>query len=608
MFFGALSTDIKKSSTLWANLPQWMQTAVRRTNNITEYIINNTKVKEVEQYILPNSPEGDAWTVFYKCKDEEKLKSHVQHVAQFLKYVYSIARTRYILKADEKDIELDLYKKDPKDEEARNKRYEFVLSEKFYNAIYVRIGVAFDDMAPIKYKYDAKTPDKVSYPYNSYWESVIRHSERAEEQAPWESGIGVTQPGEKVKAVEAQEDQQSFYKEFDETEKNGEIIRVNIQEFALDEKVYGVKKYDVTEVNGYMVFVHYHLHVTMEQVKKNPHLYDALLHEFNLVHKQTIETMNDVFDNQAYLVKVKRSADSMIYLEPTITPSKVWNNCLSLCAGLPEGSSIGIAFTRPSEQEVDEREKGGITNKATGVLKRLTSVEKNRNGVSKVDYFGDCVNLSARMDTLDWKYETTWFSPKQNDHKSRVAMCNADQKNAGWGNWTLRSKQGYPGGSTSYIRPFLIEDIPRETLNAGKKGEVLRVISAHVYLGQSIQAGDEVYWEMEEEKDVETVEVPRRKTSIVVKRFNVEKKKKVNKVYYGRVLRVNFLVLLVEPIPGKAWPEDWVDSDDNPESQFINISYVKKCPTKKLQPIADKLDPNEKEKPHINKRLMYLKF
>ena len=92
MFFGALSTDIKKSSTIWANLPIWMQEAVNRTNNITEYVITATKKDGVKQTILPNAPEGDAWTVLYECDDQETLKKHVKHVAHLLKHVYSLAR------------------------------------------------------------------------------------------------------------------------------------------------------------------------------------------------------------------------------------------------------------------------------------------------------------------------------------------------------------------------------------------------------------------------------------------------------------------------------------------------------------------------------------
>jgi len=600
MFFGALSTDIKKSSTIWANLPLWMQKAVERTNNITEFIINNTKNKDIEQHILPNSPEGDAWTVVYMCNDQEKLKKHVKHVAQFLKHVYKEARERYILRASKTAIDKDLVTKYKEDNEEREEAEQFIYNEDtpFYREIYVRIGVAFDTWAPIEYYYEANTPDGSITAYKSYWESVIKESERAEEQAPWDKGIGVTQAGEKVIAVEPKNDNDTkFLITLPAKNSEDEDPEINLLEFALDPQVYGEKKYDVDPVDGYMIFVHYHLKVTMEEVKKDPHLYDALVSEFSLVHLQTVETFNDVFEEKAFLVKVKRSADSMFYLSPDVAPSTVWNNCLSLCAGLPVGSSIGIAFTLPKRFE---------RGTSTGTLKRLTAVEGNDRGVKKVDYFGDCVNLSARMDTLDWEYDTMWFRPKKNDHKSRVAMCSADGVTQGWEMWQKkRQTKAFPGarsGKYAYIRPFLIEDIPRDSLNAGKKGQYLRVISAHVYLADHIQRGDDVFFKLKSKAVLKKQKTIGRRGSITTQNFEGEKVKEED-LYYGRVLRVNFLFILIQRIKGKRWPDEWKSES----TQWINISYVDKCPQEKLTSEAEKLDTTS-DKPHINKRLFSLKF
>ena len=136
MFFAALATDIKKSSTIWANLPTWMLLAVNRTNNITEYIINMTKKDNITQYILPNSPEGDAWTVMYSCEDQEELKKHVKHVAHFLKYTYYLARDKGVLSASFEDIEEELSEKYPKQEDEKEKETtrEFIYSKLFFNA------------------------------------------------------------------------------------------------------------------------------------------------------------------------------------------------------------------------------------------------------------------------------------------------------------------------------------------------------------------------------------------------------------------------------------------------------------------------------------------
>ena len=597
MFFGALSTDIKKSSTIWANLPLWMLKAVNRTNNITEYVINMTVQDGIEQYILPNSPEGDAWTVLYSCEDQEKLKKHVKHVGQFLKHVYSIGRERFILKAEKGEIEEDLNAKydstKPKEVTEQAETRVFILSEPFYNAIYVRIGVAFSDISPMEYTYYAKTKNP-EYPtqtrrrgYKSYWYSVIKESERAEEFAPWEKGIGVTQAGEMVKRVRGTDAEKEF--KFKINEEEQDLLEFILKLDASD-KVYDKEKYKVEAVDGFMIFVHYHLHIQPEDVRENPHLFKPLVNEFETVHSQTIDTFNSVFENKCFLVKVKRSSDSMIYVDSSRAPSTVWNHCLSVCAALPVGSSIGIAFTNSKFMSK--------STKPSGVLKRLTSIEPDIYGVNKVDYFGDCVNLSARMDTADWKYPTKLFTTGKNMHASRVAMCCADQKNGGWSEWK-KTEMAFPGGTYGrYIRPFLIEDIPRPYLNAGKEGTVLRTISAHVYLDDNIQPGDIVWWEdkIEEKDSVEETGVRngRRKSVLPGTKGKFE-------TYWGRVVAVNFLFVTVEQIPGENWPE--------PGQQRLsrNITYLNKMPQKELTQEATKLK-KEDEKPHINKRLLSLKF
>ena len=602
MFFGALSTDIKKSSTIWANLPIWMQEAVKRTNNITEYVIKTTKKDGVKQTILPNAPEGDAWTVLYECDDQETLKQHVKHVAHLLKHIYSLAREKNILKTTNEEIKFDLNKKNLGVDERKTTK-EFLCNKEtpFFRAIYVRIGVAFSNIAPIEYTYYAKTKEKESreWGYTSYWQSVIKESERAEEQAPWENGIGVTQAGEVVKAIRATPEEKTF------TAFKGKKT-FKVEEYALKHDVYKQNKYTVEAVDGFMVFVHYHLHIQFEDVRKNPHLFKPLVHEFETVHNQTVRTFNDVFEHNVYLVKVKRSSDSMFFIEPSIKPSQVWNHCLSICASLPVGSSIGIAFT--NSDFMGQWKGSGIyySGKKTGTLNKLTSVETNRYDVHKVDYFGDCVNLSARMDTFDWKYPTKLFTTGTNSHMSRVAMCCADTKTPGWVDWFKQSKNGtsqnFPGGTRAkYIRPFQVEDIPRPYLNAGKEDEVLRVISAHVYLNSVVQPGDVVWWNIEEKKKNEANErKPIRKGSKAQIFFDPNTKKKTK--YYGRVLSVDFLFVRLQKITGKAWPEEEEDVIS------LNITYINKCPQEELKPEAEKLKKEDEEKVHINNQFRSLKF
>ena len=69
MYYGAISTDIRKSSTNWNLFPEWMQKAVNYTNNITEFVFNDTNL--FNGIILPNSPEGDAYTFYYQHENKD---------------------------------------------------------------------------------------------------------------------------------------------------------------------------------------------------------------------------------------------------------------------------------------------------------------------------------------------------------------------------------------------------------------------------------------------------------------------------------------------------------------------------------------------------------
>ena len=54
MYYGAISTDIRKSSTNWNLFPEWMQKAVNYTNNITEFVFNDTNLLMALSYrIVP---------------------------------------------------------------------------------------------------------------------------------------------------------------------------------------------------------------------------------------------------------------------------------------------------------------------------------------------------------------------------------------------------------------------------------------------------------------------------------------------------------------------------------------------------------------------------
>ena len=544
MYFGAISTDIKKSSTLWMNFPAWMKNAVRRTNNVTEYVFGKTKTEGIEQKQLPNSPEGDAYTFFYQCEDQDKLIKHVKRVGHILQNVYKTGRDKNILKMKNKEEVIN----NISDEE----NLTFVMSEEFYQAVFVRVGVAFSDIAPIEYKYELEsfTPGDESYEnvhkYTSYWESVIAESERAEAKgAPYKDGIGLTQENAKV-IIEPTTDENSSF-ELDMVIQ-GDPIKVPIERLAYTIPVYDRIRSTEKKVNGYMIFIHYKLHIQWDDVQRDPHLYQPMVNEFRQVHDQTKETMQEDFP-AIRLVKVKRSADSMFFMPLTINedtkkikkpkPSDVWTKCLQICSHLPTGSSIGICYTAGG--------KGSRT--PSGKLNKLTDIEPFEK-YNRTDFFGDCVNLAARMAGVSWCYQTGIFKSGKNDHHSRVAMCNAEQTSKGWGEWKL-SEKGYPGAPQSrFITPLKLEDIPRKTLNAGTG--FLRTISAHVFLGQNIQVGDTVKW-CEGTGNNETE-------------------------YTGKVIKIQYLFAFIEGFIGRK-----------------NITYLEKVKKPPLKQIAPALPKKEKQ-------------
>ncbi len=538
MYFGAISTDIKKSSTLWMNFPLWMKNAVKRTNNVTEYVFNKTKKEGIQQKQLPNSPEGDAYTFFYQCEDQDKLIEHVKRVGHILQNVYKTGREKNILKMENEE--------EVKENIADQKNLAFVMSEEFYHAVFVRVGVAFSALAPIEYKYEVESfnPEDPSYKntwvYTSFWESVIAESERAEAKgAPYKDGIGLTQENAKVIIEPTTYENSSFEVE----EKVGEQpVKLPIETLAYTMPVYDRKRSNERQVNGYMIFVHYKLHIQWDDVQRDPHLYQPMVNEFRQVHNQTKETMQDDF-KAIRLVKVKRSADSMFYLELDVdgkklspAPSTVWTKCLEICSHLPTGSSIGICYTCGND----------YNDKPSGKLNMLTDIEPFEK-YKRTDFFGDCVNLAARMAGVSWCYQTGIFKSGKNDHHSRVAMCNADETTKGWKRWKLTEK-GYPGVNQNFITPLKLEDIPRETLNAGTG--FLRTISAHVFLGQNIQVGDTVTWREREEN------------------------------FRGTVIQLNYLFASIQ-----------TDNDVVKK----NITYLKKVKKPPLKEIAPALPKKEKQ-------------
>ncbi len=146
----------------------------------------------------------------------------------------------------------------------------------------------------------------------------------------------------------------------------------------------------------------------------------------------------------------------------------IYKRMTKLLAFLPYNSSIGIAY---------------------GKMNEVTYTDKLQDVGSKtyVDFFGDAVNLSARMEFKDFSYNTTWGVTASREHENRIAMT---------------AVMDTPGDTDKVIEeteeilekdrmPFQIDYIPRKKLNVGSDGDVI-VISTRIAGIPHFKIGDKV--------------------------------------------------------------------------------------------------------------------
>ena len=179
MYWGAISTDIKKSSVNWNNAPDWMKWAVQFHNTIIIQTVKYWKDKKIVEIIkLPNSPEGDAFTFLFKHDNLDILRHYVTQIAHDIQFMLDWNR-----KDGGNRLNLDCSNFEVVKEEARD---DFRTKE-YYGGIYVRIGMAFSDEAPMSYEYmryyiKSRRPVKTK----SYRGGVIYMSEEAEKRADYD--------------------------------------------------------------------------------------------------------------------------------------------------------------------------------------------------------------------------------------------------------------------------------------------------------------------------------------------------------------------------------------------------------------------------------------
>lgn len=467
MYYGAISTDIKKSSSNWGTFPEWMEKAVMLTNNVTEEIFKGNKISGGTQLILPNSPEGDAYTLYYTHPNKKDLKEHMVKVALKIQALLKMLREGNIrYDGDQKardgiGMKEEMIKEKLKEQiqEEKNKGEKAIVDKMealidihdnisskydYIGRVYLRIGLAICEDKPIPYMYNGE---------KSYRGGVIDFSEQAEQDAPYKEGYGMY--NHETGKVDQIKESLDFEGRDDLWEK---ILQVTQKS---------------QPVTGFIIFVHYHFGITEEMVEKDPHLIEMMKDEFKVLHDETNKRLNAIDSLETTLVKVKRDSSSMYCLKPSSTSNSInpkqkvelFTVCSNLVSALPRGSSVGICFGN---------EKSGRLNEVT-------------RGDKKVDYFGPVVNMAARMEFVNWKYQSKDGTTIVNKHDNRVAYCEWDDLT---GLYAPSSGKARNKSDASLIHyPFQVDQIPTKILNAGY-GDYVYVISKKLHGTNRLKIGD----------------------------------------------------------------------------------------------------------------------
>lgn len=510
MYWAALSTDIKKSSVNWSGLPKWMQKAVQYHNKIVETVVNTSKQKYnphgVECNLLPNAPEGDAYTYVFNHTDMNELKQFVTFLGTDLQEVLHQLRNDDKLMVKNEDLKTRIQEELPKQpkEEDYIKSYEtFKLfqTKPYFGGIFIRVGVAFSDEPPIPYIFKRYRGGNFGETSTSYRSSVICLAEKAEEQADYKL---ISRLVEKDKDDEPGVDVQSVIKEcymedgqrkfrnlfqsdvitevtsniknvynrrmskikYNEIKDEREEDLVEIAQNAIDASL----ENNVSSVKGFCVFVEYERALKDKQVLENPHLKLLIEKEYNDVHQKANRVVdkfiNEKKDFKGGLVKQKRDSSSMfVILETKGLRSTVqkhakdlYESFSKLVSSLPVGSCVGFAYGEMQEITMTRDGEGTFT-----------------------DYFQDSVNLAARMAMRDWSYSTKWGMVEENEHHNRIAFTST---NSGMVDVLVNGLKG------SNL-PFTLDNIPLSALNAGGD-RCIKCISTKYSGWERLKVGDTV--------------------------------------------------------------------------------------------------------------------
>lgn len=519
MYWAALSTDIKKSSVNWNGLPKWMEQAVQYHNTLLEscvewYSMNKDNGTTVD--LLPNAPEGDAYTYLFTNTSLQKLRKFVIELGLDIQNQLNQQRlsknTRLSVSKCNNLIE-QLKNETEIDELTRYNTYQLFQTKKYYGGIYIRIGIAFSDQPPIPYTFNryrgSETLNKTS---KSYRGGVITMAEKAEEKADYDLKshvIGEDVAKEAVLKECYMEDGIMKFKDVFHPEKvrvqenigtcggarRGALV-VNSDQAAtvfaklqptentkrglsnfVEENLKNKNTTSAETVTGFCVFVEYHPVLSDALASTNPYTKTLINKEYIDIHNKANKCINDFISNtlntnnlnyyKGGLVKQKRDNTSMFVVlrDVTIAPyliashsSKLYQTLSKLLTSLPLGSSIGVAY---------------------GDMKQL---KMTRGGEGTfMDYFQASVNLAARMVMRNWSYSTKWGITDENSNHNRIAFTSKNK----------RLTKGLETKIEAAEIPFTLEHVPLSALNAGGSDTIM-CVSSRFTGWKPLKVGDKV--------------------------------------------------------------------------------------------------------------------
>lgn len=537
MYWGALSTDIKKSSINWNGLPSWMEKAVQYHNTLLEtcvlyYKENQKNGTTVE--LLPNAPEGDAYTYLFTNSSLSDLKQFVIGLGIDIQNMLhevrkngdtklSVSKCNSLLKALQEEVK-PLKDQGIKNEDIDKKlynTYRLFQTKKYYGGIYIRIGIGFSDTPPIPYRFNRYRGGEEGEPSQSFRSGVITMAEKAEELADFDyksyliEGLSeygavlkecymedgtmkfkdVFEPERKIEQEEAtcklkpkverknavvfkDKDGKEFHQNLKAAQSDQPTLLKAVKK-ALDNKETDLKTNIARDVTGFCVFVEYHPVLSDKLAIANPYTKTLINKEYNDIHNKAdvcILSFIRTHSTRSYGPTKKYYKGGLVKQKRDSTSMFVVLEQLPSISNNKTARHAATLYADLSKL-LASLPRGSSIGIAYGKMKELTMTRDSEGTFT--DYFQASVNLAARMVMRNWSFSTRWGVTDENNNHNRVAFTS--------------NENGIPGMVETVLEtrdiPFTVESVPLSALNAGGS-ETIMCLSSKFTGWKALKVGD----------------------------------------------------------------------------------------------------------------------